>query len=73
MKFACPHADIVSSLSTRYLAKFYIIDIDNSPSVDIVKTVRVAPTFFLFKGGQLVETVAIPDPQRLENAVAKYV
>ena len=62
----------VVEMSQRYpQARFYKIDVDEVPDVAQELGVRAMPTFKVFKGEELVDTVVGANEHGLEAAVKK--
>jgi len=60
--------------SNKYTqARFYKIDVDESPDIAQELNIRAMPTFILFKDGEVVTTVVGANPQALQTAIAANV
>ncbi|XP_042471714.1 TPR repeat-containing thioredoxin TTL1-like [Zingiber officinale] len=63
----------VNSLCTHYpSANFFKVDINKSPAVAKSESVRVVPTFKIYKNGIRVKEMICPSQQVLEHSVGHY-
>ncbi|RLL97153.1 hypothetical protein CFD26_100879 [Aspergillus turcosus] len=64
----------VEMFSEQYTdAHFEKFDIDKVPVLAQELSVRVVPTFFLYKGGKFLHRVDGASPSALEEAIQKYI
>lgn len=54
-------------------AKFYQFDVDELSDVAAELGVRAMPSFYLFKGGEVVDTVVGANPPALEAGIKKII